>query len=315
MIGASDSTLPPGIDWTAAVPSRSGLLAEKGIEKCDTHKCIVTAAAGDSRGPVHSPAGLSRRFESPYVVSFESKAARERILSIRGEPLLIADWGKVLMIHYEVNAAALQRVTPFELDLCDGRAFVSVVAFTLCGMRPYFGGRLAAWLMKPIATHEFLNVRTYVRKGNESGIYFMTEWLSNRLSVALGPIFFGLPYRHGRIQYEGLTGAVRDSSGAGDFSYSGTFEGNGSALHCEGGTLAEWLMERYTAFTYFRGVRRFFRVWHVPWEQRAVNVFIRDQSLLEGRWPFMRKATIIGANYSPGARNVWMGRPHRCGLS
>jgi uncharacterized protein YqjF (DUF2071 family) len=244
-----------------------------------------------------------------------NQAARERLLSIRGEPLLIADWDAALMIHYEVDAAALQRVIPFELDLWNGRAFVSVVAFTLRGMRPHVGGQISAWLMRPIATHEFLNVRTYVKHGNESGIYFMTEWLSNRFSVALGPIFFGLPYRHGHIQYRGLTGLVEDAKGAGKFSYFGGLEVRTEFAPCGAGSLTEWLMERYTAFTCFRGLRRFFRVWHVPWEQRKLEVVIRDQSLLEMQWPFMREASVIGANHSPGARNVWMGRPHRCGAS
>src|SRR5205814_8525823 len=88
-----------------------------------------------------------RRFHSTA-----SQAARQRLLSLPGEPLFIADWERVLMIHYEVDEDALQSVVPFELDLNEGRAFVSLVAFTMRGMRPCIGGRLAALLMKPIAT-------------------------------------------------------------------------------------------------------------------------------------------------------------------
>ena len=93
-----------------------------------------------------------------------SAAGRERLLSCRGEPLFLADWLRVLMIHFEVDAEALQRDVPYTLDLRDGRAFVSVVAFTMANMRPRVGGQLAAWLFKPIATHDFLNVRTYVER-------------------------------------------------------------------------------------------------------------------------------------------------------
>src|SRR5207247_3156485 len=121
-------------------------------------------------------------------------SARERIFSVRGEPLFLADWDSALMIHYEVDGDALQRVVPFELDCCEGRTFVTLVAFTLRRMRPWFGGKLTELLMKPIATHDFLNVRTYVRHGAETGILFLAEWLSNRLSVLLGPRVFGLPY-------------------------------------------------------------------------------------------------------------------------
>src|SRR6266436_7723570 len=109
-----------------------------------------------------------------------SQAARQRLLSLPGEPLFIADWDRVLMIHYEVEPDTLQRAVPFELELNEGRAFVSLVAFTMRGMKPRMGGHLAALLLKPIATHEFLNVRTYVRHRGESGIYFLAEWLSNR---------------------------------------------------------------------------------------------------------------------------------------
>src|SRR2546427_599492 len=89
-----------------------------------------------------------------------SQLARERMLHSPSKPLFVADWEEVLMIHYEVEPHELQTVVPFELDLHHGRAFVSLVAFTLSNMRPWHGGRLTAWLFRPIATHEFLNVRT-----------------------------------------------------------------------------------------------------------------------------------------------------------
>lgn len=141
-----------------------------------------------------------------------NEAARERILSRKGEPLFLADWERAVFIHYEVDAEILQREVPFQLDLREGKAYVSLVAFTMRRMRPRFGGRFAEWLFKPIATHEFLNVRTYVRHNGEPGIYFLAEWLSNPLSVHLGPRTFGLPYRFGRIEYfhEHEKGLARD---------------------------------------------------------------------------------------------------------
>ncbi|HEY6168615.1 MAG TPA: DUF2071 domain-containing protein, partial [Verrucomicrobiae bacterium] len=64
-----------------------------------------------------------------------SEAARARLLSRPGEPLFACEWGRVLMLHFETDPRALQRAVPFELDLRDGRAFVSLVAFTMRGMR------------------------------------------------------------------------------------------------------------------------------------------------------------------------------------
>jgi len=144
------------------------------------------------RGEEADQGAILARNPPPYVGGYATRSdtARERLLSVAGEPLFLADWERVLMLHYEVEPDALQRVVPFELDLRDGRAFVSAVAFTMRGMRPRVGGRFAAWLFKPIATHEFLNVRTYVRHRGESGIYFLAG--TGRQAVMLAQAFVDL---------------------------------------------------------------------------------------------------------------------------
>jgi uncharacterized protein YqjF (DUF2071 family) len=220
------------------------------------------------------------------------------------------------MVHYEVEASALQRVVPFELDLRRGRAFISVVAFTMRGMRPHFGGAWTAWLLKPIATHDFLNVRTYVRHKDESGIYFMAEWLTNRLSVLLGPTAFGLPYHLGRIQYDyssagRMSGGVEDFRGRGTLSFEAKVNLAEGFCECKPGSLCEWLMERYTAFTCAKGQGRFFRVWHPPWRHVSAEVEVSDRTLLENNWQFFKSVKMVGAHFSPGVYGVWMGRPHR----
>jgi uncharacterized protein YqjF (DUF2071 family) len=257
-----------------------------------------------------------------------SDAARERLLSVPGEPLFIADWELALMIHYEVNPESLQHIVPFELDLRDGRAYISLVAFRMRGMRPRFGGQLTAWLAKPIATHDFLNVRTYVRAAGETGIYFLAEWLSNRLSVILGPPLFGLPYRLGKIAYHHfwerspglpsraiLSGRIEDAAGHGVLAYNAVLDSSLEFCECATGSLDEWLMERYTAFTHHRGRKRFFRVWHPSWLQVRPEIVMIDQSLLKANWPLFNDAQLTGANFSPGVQGVWMGRPRRVGGS
>jgi uncharacterized protein len=243
-------------------------------------------------------------------------AARKRMLSAKGEPLFFADWLQAVFIHYEVPAAELQRDVPFELDLRGGKAYVSLVAFTMRGMRPCHGGRLAAWLFKPVAGNDYLNFRTYVRHDGEPGIYFLTEWMNNRFSVRLGPLTFGLPHRFGELNYRHrdktgiLAGAVCEKTDGPSFAYEATLEKPDFAP-CPAGSLDEFLMERYTAFTARRTKRRFFRIWHPPWKQQAIQVSVLDNRLLFGVCPWFSSATLAGANYSPGARDVWMGRPHQ----
>lgn len=245
-----------------------------------------------------------------------NEAARERILSRKGEPLFLADWERAVFIHYEVDPEILQREIPFQLDLLDGKTYVSLVAFTMRRMRPRFGGRLAEWIFKPIATYEFLNVRTYVRHNGEAGIYFLAEWLSNPLSVHLGPVTFGLPYRFGKIQYHHahekgeLLGTVADTSGR--LEYSAEIDRNSEFNPCTKDSLEEFLMERYTAFTQRGSQSRFFRIWHPRWLQTPIEIKILDDGLLTKTWPWFKNVRLVGANYSPGVFNVWMGRPHSC---
>lgn len=247
-----------------------------------------------------------------------STAGLSRMKRSRGEPLLFSDWDQVLMIHFEVAPDALVAEVPFPLDRYEDRAFLTLVAFTMSRMRPRRGGLLTRLLFSPIATHHFLNVRTYVKVNGEPGIHFLAEWLSNRLAVSLGPSTFSLPYRHGRIHFQNdwrtgnLSGRVSCPKTGRAFAYTARLPGNAEFAPCERGSLDEWLMERYSAFNSGQGRKRFFRVWHPPWPQSAAGVTLIDDSLLLSSWPWLDMGRLIGGNYSPGIRDVWLGRPRRC---
>ncbi len=163
------------------------------------------------------------------------------MLGVKGEPMFYADWLRAVFIHYEVEAGLLQCEVPFELDLHEGRAYLSLVAFTMRDMRPRIGGKLMALAFRPIATHGFLNVRTYVKHDGEPGIYFLAEWLSNPLSVHLGPPLFGLPYRFGRLEYRHdhetgkLHGLVIGKQPSGRLEYVSDVDGTSDFHPCDTG--------------------------------------------------------------------------------
>jgi uncharacterized protein YqjF (DUF2071 family) len=253
---------------------------------------------------------------NPKPAESISEAARERLISVKGEPLLLADWLRLVFIHYEVPAEELQAEVPFEVELFEGKAYVSLVAFSMQRMRPRLGGRLVAWMFKPIACNEYLNVRTYVRHCEEPGIYFMAEWMNNPFSVRLGPSTFGLPYHFGVLNYRNehetgfLRGAIRDKESERSFAYEAVLAET-RLVPCPAGSLDEFLMERYTAFTSHEAKGRFFRIWHAPWLQKKIEISIPHSGLVAAKWPWFANAKLVGGNYSPGARNVWMGRPHR----
>ena len=232
----------------------------------------------------------------------------------RVRPLLHAEWDRVLFIHFLVCPEELQRQVPFKLDLFEGRwAIVSFVAFTLRDFRIRTGRAWSSWLTRPMETHSFLNLRAYVHGNDgEPGIYFLKEWLNSKLAVKLGPVTFGLPYRYGKVTYSHrfergeLCGTVKADRGR--LLYRAAI-GASEYNFCQSGSVDEFLLERYTAFTrYPFGLKAFFRVWHPPWYQVPVNdLEIENHSILDRFFP--SGISYLGANFSPGSKDVWMGRP------
>ncbi|MGA3171494.1 MAG: DUF2071 domain-containing protein [Chthoniobacteraceae bacterium] len=239
-----------------------------------------------------------------------SRLARARI----GRPLFCADWLDVFFLYYEVDPSALQPLVPFPLHLRDGAAYLSLVSFTLRRMRPPFTGpaaRIGEWLLRPVSNHRFLNARTYVRAGGETGIYFLAEWLSTRFPVPLGRPLFGLPYHFAKFQFHNDSPHLNATISARRerLSFEARIDLNDPAP-CPAGSLDEFLLERYTAFTYWRGLRRLFRVWHPPWPASPVAIEVNDASLLRGTGDWFRHATLIAAHHSPGVNGVMMGSPN-----
>lgn len=243
-------------------------------------------------------------------LSADAKARMERT---DGDPLFLADWTDVLMAHFEVDPARLQRLTPFGLDLLHGRAFVSLVVFRMDRMRLRILPRLTETLFAPFTRSWFLNLRTYVRHGDETGIQFLVEWLSNRLSVPLGGPVYGLPYWAGDFSGSHGSGVRRIcvKPRRGDGRFEGEFEAVGQDRPCEAGSETGFLMERYTAFTDRVGRRRRFRIWHPPWWQRRCRVVTCEASILGAAFPELSEARLVGATCSEGVGDVWTGGPER----
>lgn len=242
-----------------------------------------------------------------------SDRARSVFEEREGRPLFLADWQPVCFVHFAVPPRLLQREVPFPLDLHEGKAFVSLVAFSLSNFRVPGLGRLGTLLLDPFLASRFLNVRTYVRGPAGPGIFFLREYLSNALSVPLGRPVFGLPYQRGNLQYE--TEPERNGFRMKTFLEGSKF--NLSAvprapghLPAEEGSLTEFLLERYIAYTGERQRARFFRIWHQPWLQVECDLNI-DDPLPATFGPWHQDATLVCAHVSPGVQDVWLGRPRQ----
>ena len=216
--------------------------------------------------------------------------------------VFLHDWRDVTMIHFQVEPARLQPMVPFDLHTFRGQAYVTLVFFRLDRMRTPACPRLSRLALRPISDHRFLNIRTYVKHQGEPGIFFLTEYLENRLSVLLGPLTYGLPYRLGRFN----DSTVRTPNGQLTFRAQPSRDEYQTS---KTGSLDEFLFERYSAFTRLRGQDRVFRIRHEPWPQRPVDIELTDTSLLTNTEPWFPHATICCAHQSPGLVGVELSRP------
>jgi uncharacterized protein len=219
--------------------------------------------------------------------------------------VLLADWMDVAFIHFRVGPHALQPRVPLELDLFDGDAYVSLVSFTQRRLRPMFGGRLAALLATPLAEHRFLNVRTYVKHEGDRGIYFLAEWIPNRLAQLIGPRLYGLPYRLGRLENHLARRSVHSRGRSLNFTLERVAGGR------EVPDRDEFLVERYIAYTYRDGVLRRFDVAHDRWRLTPMDVIIGRADLLNEVAPFLHGIVPSSADYSAGVTDVRISMPRR----
>jgi uncharacterized protein YqjF (DUF2071 family) len=230
-------------------------------------------------------------------------------------PWFVADWMDAVFMHFRVDAELLRRRVPFELDRWQGDAIVSLVAFTQHNLRPSGWGAVGRMLSAPLARHEFLNLRTYVKCGRETAIFFLAEWIPNRLATLIGPRVYGLPYRLGALRYRcdrpgGLVAGDVQASG-GTFLFRGRFDPSTPLRVAELGSFHRFLIERYTAWTSRSGVHRRFQIDHAPWQFADVRIEWLSMDLFKEFDDSIGGMQLLCSQYSPGVRNVFIGAPKR----
>ncbi|MCE9637222.1 MAG: DUF2071 domain-containing protein [Planctomycetes bacterium] len=177
-------------------------------------------------------------------------------------------WHDLLFAHWPLAPDAVREFVPpcLELDLFDGNAWVAVVPFRMTGVRARFTPAVPG----PGAFSE-LNLRTYVRVGGKSGVYFWSLDAASRVAVRAARAAFHLPY------YDAAMECVQEGD---DIAYTSrrTHRGapcaelvvrygpTGAPFHAKAGTLEHWLTERYCLYAVdAAGVAHRGDIHHAPW--------------------------------------------------
>lgn len=238
------------------------------------------------------------------------------LVATKGEPFLVVQWHRVLFLHFGLEPAIVRAHLPFPfaLELCDSKAIVSLVALTIRHFRSAPSAPFWTKVVPLIGEQRLFNVRTYIRYRGEPGAFFFWSWLSRIRGLPLPDAPLGLTCAFAKSRYEheeesgDLRGVVEKAS-QGRFAYEARLDPGVAFRPCAPGSVAEFTLERYTGYFWRGGGGRAFRACHPPWLQAAVEVQIKDDSLVTAAFPWFRAARFLHAHYAPGFAGVRIGRP------
>lgn len=187
-------------------------------------------------------------------------------------------WENVLFCHWRYSADAVRRVVPDELDIDerDGSAWVSVVPLRLSDIH------LRDLPPIPYLTHfAELNVRTYVTRNGQPGVWFLSIDAANSACSWIGRCIFHAPYHEADVRLEG-DGPFDVSSDRGGVKFDARYEPRGDPFAPEPDSLELFLAERYAMYVRTR-TGRVLRgaVRHEPWALQPAGVDIKTNTVLD----------------------------------
>jgi uncharacterized protein len=180
-------------------------------------------------------------------------------------------WRNQLFAHWRVSEDVLRPLIPepLVLDQFDGQAFVGLTPFRLSDLQ------IGPLPPLPVAS-DFLevNVRTYVRYGGKSGVFFFSLDASSQVAVLGARFTFDLPYFHADMQLSRASAEWFEyrSRRLGDVraELAVRYRPNGSVFNAVPGTLDYFLIERYALFTVPDPQRVMcVDIHHAPWNLQA----------------------------------------------
>ncbi len=196
-------------------------------------------------------------------------------------PFLTAHWKNLLVINFEVDPATLHSHLPAgtELDLFDGKCFVSLVAFDFCKTR------LFGFLPIPTAVNfEEINLRFYTRKtvvGEiRRAVTFIKEIVPSPLISWTARALYNEPYitcktfRDQSNFNETTGGEIAYGFKNSDEVIKISGKTFGSDKKLEEGSLPWFILEHYWGYTaQASGDTLEYRVAHPPWRYWDVSSF------------------------------------------
>lgn len=175
------------------------------------------------------------------------------------------EWNHAIFLHFQVELTELEKFVPkeLEIDLFEGKPWVSVVAFTMEKIRPKY---LPSF--PPISNFDEINIRTYVKSNNKTGVYFLSIEGGKRLSCKVAKGISELPYRFSEIKRTDLKYQSKNL----EFNDRLDIEFNIGEELTEKTELDKWLTERYALFQDSSKSINEFEIHHLEWQISQIDL-------------------------------------------
>lgn len=201
------------------------------------------------------------------------------------QPLMHQSWGKLLFMHWRIDATQLRPLIPEELaiDTFAGSAWIAVVPFTMWDTRalpPYIPA-----VPGLSAMHE-LNVRTYVHRDGVPGVWFFSLDCNSTAAVFGARTFFHLPYYNADIELKQEDARIdyslrRREEPAAEFCAQWTI---GDTLpDSQPGSLEFFLTERYYLYSQHAGKLYRGQIHHQPWPLQSATLSSFSSTMIEAQ--------------------------------
>ena len=190
------------------------------------------------------------------------------------------EWRELTFMHWKVDPERLKPHLPdgLEIDLFNGEAYVGVIPFVMKNVRPR-----GLPSVPGISTFAEFNVRTYVIKDGQAGVFFLTLDAKSLVTCFYAPRAYGLPYRYAKakVKYEGESLQWRSRRSSDGAELIGSTSNKGPLQSSDSNTLEHYFFERYCLYTEHQGCIRRAYVYHQPWSFTEAEVNLESNSLLE----------------------------------
>lgn len=212
------------------------------------------------------------------------------------------EWNRAVFLHWKVSVEDLSQWVPsgIEIDLFEGEAWISLVAFTMERIKPRNLPSIG-W----VSNFEEVNIRTYVRRGHITGVNFLSieaeKWISCYLARKISP----LPYRKSAMLRS--NGSYNSSNAIFNDELKIEYQ-LGPPLGSKS-DLDRWLTERYAVLQDSGDKIAEFQVHHREWPIHEIE--IKKLHVSYPRFKKLLETKPDKVHYSPGVQVVSWGRDVR----